>query len=59
MNLENMYGSEDSLMKVFERALKFNEPIKVFQQLANIYKRTEKIEVRHLLSFLKLSWIFF
>ncbi|XP_072042808.1 LOW QUALITY PROTEIN: protein RRP5 homolog [Amphiura filiformis] len=44
MNLENMYGTEESLMQVFERALKFNEPIKVFQQLVNIYVRTEKIE---------------
>ncbi len=46
MNLENMYGTEESLMQVFERALQFNEPIKVFQQLVGIYVRTEKLEVR-------------
>lgn len=46
MNLENLYGTQESLVKVFERALQQNEPKKVFFQLISIYTRTDKIEVR-------------
>lgn len=46
MNLENMYGTEESLKKVFERALQFCEPMPVYQQLADIYTKSEKIKVR-------------
>nr|XP_033796509.1 protein RRP5 homolog isoform X2 [Geotrypetes seraphini] len=42
LNLENMYGTEDTLMKVFERAVQYSEPLKVFQQLADIYNQSEK-----------------
>ncbi|XP_042312708.1 protein RRP5 homolog isoform X1 [Sceloporus undulatus] len=42
LNLENMYGTEEALMKVFERAIQYNEPLKVFQQLADIYTGSEK-----------------
>lgn len=46
LNLENMYGTEESLKKVFERALQFCEPMPVYQQLANIYAKSEKIKVQ-------------
>lgn len=46
MNLENLYGTQESLVKVFERALQQNEPRKVFFQLIGIYSRTDKLEVR-------------
>ncbi|XP_030058666.1 protein RRP5 homolog [Microcaecilia unicolor] len=42
LNLENMYGTEDTLMKVFERAVQYSEPLKVFQQLTDIYTQSEK-----------------
>ncbi|XP_066475340.1 protein RRP5 homolog [Tiliqua scincoides] len=42
LNLENMYGTEEALMKVFERAIQYNEPLKVFQQLADTYVASEK-----------------
>ncbi|XP_010009634.1 PREDICTED: protein RRP5 homolog [Nestor notabilis] len=42
LNLENMYGSEETLMKVFERAVQYNEPLKVFQHLCDIYANSEK-----------------
>ncbi|KAM8878573.1 protein RRP5 homolog isoform 2-T2 [Spinachia spinachia] len=42
LNLENMYGSEESLKKVFERALQFCEPMPVYQQLADIYAKSNK-----------------
>ncbi|KAJ3614113.1 hypothetical protein NHX12_017689 [Muraenolepis orangiensis] len=44
MNLENMYGTEESLNKVFERAQQFCEPMPVFQHLADIYTRSNKIK---------------
>lgn len=45
MNLENLYGTEESLVKVFQRALQQNEPKKIFFQLIGIYTRTDKMEV--------------
>ncbi|XP_067858073.1 protein RRP5 homolog [Heptranchias perlo] len=42
LNLENLYGTEESLMKVFERAVQYCEPLKVFQQLASVYTKSEK-----------------
>lgn len=46
LNLENMYGSQESLTKVFERAVQYNEPLKVFLHLADIYTKSEKFQVR-------------
>lgn len=45
LNLENMYGSQESLTKVFERAVQYNEPLKVFLHLADIYTKSEKFKV--------------
>ncbi|MXQ89190.1 hypothetical protein E5288_WYG015052 [Bos mutus] len=44
LNLENMYGSQESLTKVFERAVQYNEPLKVFLHLADIYTKSEKFQ---------------
>ncbi|XP_069397610.1 protein RRP5 homolog isoform X3 [Delphinus delphis] len=44
LNLENMYGSHGSLTKVFERAVQYNEPLKVFLHLADIYTKSEKFQ---------------
>lgn len=44
LNLENMYGTPDSLQKVFERAIQYCEPLLVYQQLADIYAKSEKIK---------------
>ncbi|KAM9817961.1 protein RRP5 homolog isoform 2-T5 [Syngnathus typhle] len=44
LNLENLYGTQDSLKKVFERALQFCEPMPVYQQLADIYTKSDKIK---------------
>uniref|UniRef100_A0A8I3WEE9 Protein RRP5 homolog n=1 Tax=Callithrix jacchus TaxID=9483 RepID=A0A8I3WEE9_CALJA len=44
LNLENMYGSQESLTKVFERAVQYNEPLKVFLHLADIYAKSEKFQ---------------
>ncbi|KAJ8001870.1 hypothetical protein DPEC_G00173890 [Dallia pectoralis] len=42
LNLENLYGTEESLHKVFERALQYCEPMPVYQQLADIYAKSQK-----------------
>ncbi|KAK3510814.1 hypothetical protein QTP70_022728 [Hemibagrus guttatus] len=44
LNLENMYGTEESLQKVFERAIQYCEPMPVYQQLADIYTKSNKIK---------------
>ncbi|XP_069467805.1 protein RRP5 homolog [Ambystoma mexicanum] len=44
LNLENLYGTEETLMKVFERAVQYNEPLKVFMQLADVYAKSEKFK---------------
>ncbi|XP_006831373.1 PREDICTED: protein RRP5 homolog [Chrysochloris asiatica] len=44
LNLENMFGSQESLTKVFERAVQYNEPLKVFLHLADIYTKSEKFQ---------------
>ncbi|KAF4075156.1 hypothetical protein AMELA_G00231350 [Ameiurus melas] len=44
LNLENMYGTEESLQKVFERAIQYCEPMPVYQQLADIYAKSNKIK---------------
>lgn len=45
MNLENMYGTEESLKEVFDRAVKHNEPLDVYHQLIKIYDNSDKYEV--------------
>lgn len=45
LNLEIMYGTPAQLQKVLERAVQQNEPLKVYQQLVNIYVRSGKLEV--------------
>ncbi|KAG9262427.1 hypothetical protein AMEX_G24199 [Astyanax mexicanus] len=44
LNLENMYGTEESLQKVFERAVQYCEPMPVYQQLADIYAKSNKMK---------------
>ncbi|XP_030586460.1 protein RRP5 homolog isoform X2 [Archocentrus centrarchus] len=44
LNLENMYGTEESLKKVSERAVQFCEPMLVYQKLADIYAKSNKIK---------------
>lgn len=48
LNLENLYGSEESLRAAFDRALQFCEPLPVYQQLADIYAQSRKHKVSRL-----------
>ena len=47
LNLENLYGSADSLAAVLQRALQANDPRPVYRQLISIYTRSDKTQVRH------------
>ncbi|KAJ3065320.1 Protein RRP5 [Podochytrium sp. JEL0797] len=44
LNLENTYGDRESLIKLFERAVSYNEPKAMYLNLANIYERSEDYE---------------
>ena len=45
LNLENLYGSQESLMAVFQAALQQNDPLEVSRRLATIYQDSDKMEV--------------
>lgn len=45
LNLENLYGSQESLVKVFQNALRQNDPLEVFRRLAAIYQESNKMAV--------------
>ncbi|KAG6645619.1 hypothetical protein CIPAW_08G134600 [Carya illinoinensis] len=44
INLENKYGNppQEAVMKVFQRALQYNDPEKVYLALLGMYERTEQ-----------------
>ncbi|XP_006815336.1 protein RRP5 homolog [Saccoglossus kowalevskii] len=44
LNLENLYGTNETLVKLFERALQMCDPLKVFRSMINIYTKTQKLE---------------
>ncbi|KAI9206531.1 uncharacterized protein BJ171DRAFT_422163 [Polychytrium aggregatum] len=45
MNLENSYGTNESLQQVFTRAVAHNDPKTVYIHLVKIYERTQKSEL--------------
>ena len=49
LNLENLYGTQASLDELLQRAIQYNEPIKIFNHLAQVYISTEKHEQAELL----------
>ena len=44
LNLENMYGTQDKLDEVFQRATQNCETLKIYQHLVEIYARSNKID---------------
>ncbi|KAM4032061.1 protein RRP5 homolog [Anomaloglossus baeobatrachus] len=44
LNMENTFGTEETLQKVFERAIQYNDPLKAFQHLVDIYLKSEKLK---------------
>ncbi|KAK3822890.1 MAG: hypothetical protein J3Q66DRAFT_424329 [Benniella sp.] len=45
MNLENTFGSAETLEEVFKKAVQMCEPKKIYLQLVKIYERSNKIEL--------------
>lgn len=45
LNLENMYGSKESLNNVLNRAVQQNDATSVYLQMINIYCKSDKTEV--------------
>lgn len=44
LNLENNFGTDETLQDVFKRALVYCDPLKIYLQLVKIYERSEKEE---------------
>ncbi|TPX48803.1 hypothetical protein SeLEV6574_g01820, partial [Synchytrium endobioticum] len=45
LNLENKFGTQESLNKVFERGVAYNDPKTMYLQMARVYERTDKVEL--------------
>lgn len=44
LNLENLYGSQESLDGAFREAVKLNDPLKIHLHLAKIYASSHKTD---------------
>lgn len=44
LNLESMYGTQESLQQIFTKALDVNEPIKIYRQMIKIYIESENTQ---------------
>lgn len=42
LNLENLYGTQETMQNVFERAVQLNEPLKVYNVVVRIYLNSNK-----------------
>lgn len=47
LNLENLYGTQETLMKTFQDALKNNEQLPLYYKLAGMYQLTDKMDVSY------------
>ncbi len=45
LNLENMYGTAESVRAVLARAVQHNDPVAINMQMVNIYVTSGKTEV--------------
>lgn len=46
LNLENTYGTDDTLEEVFKRACQYNDPQEIYERMISIYIQSGKNEVR-------------
>lgn len=44
LNLENTFGSESTLKTIFEKAVNYNEPKRVYLQMSKIYEKSGKLQ---------------
>ena len=49
LNLENSYGTKDSLETLFQEAIKANEPKKIYMKMVELYIKNDKNEVSYLI----------
>ncbi|XP_071987185.1 protein RRP5 homolog isoform X4 [Engystomops pustulosus] len=49
LKLENVFGTEETLQKCFERAIQYNDPLKAFQHMVDIYIASHKFKEADLL----------
>jgi rRNA biogenesis protein RRP5 len=54
-NLENEYGSDDTMEDTFRRACQYNDPQELHERLTSIYIQTRKHVVSHFQSFYSLD----
>jgi rRNA biogenesis protein RRP5 len=59
LNLENVYGTEDSLEATFQDAIRHNDSKTIYLRLASILDQAEKHEVCHFHMYLRFSNQFF
>ena len=45
LNLEKIYGTKESLMQVFERAVMYNDPKQVYVKMVEIHRKAEDLEM--------------
>ncbi|GAB6031444.1 hypothetical protein CHUAL_009216 [Chamberlinius hualienensis] len=45
LNIENHFGTQESMQKVLRRALQYNEPFKVYENVVNIYIDSKKYDL--------------
>ena len=46
LNLENMFGTPESLTSIFQQALQHNDPERVYWKMIGIYTKSGKTDVR-------------
>ncbi|CAG2171069.1 unnamed protein product, partial [Oppiella nova] len=49
LNLEHLYGTQQTLDEVFAKAVQFNEPVVIYSHLADTYAKAGKLEESELL----------
>ena len=59
LNLENSYGSQESLLEVFNKSIQYNDQKTMHLKLAEIYERSDNIEVLNIFLIFLLLFIFF
>ncbi|GAM17801.1 hypothetical protein SAMD00019534_009760 [Acytostelium subglobosum LB1] len=45
LNLENMYGTKDTLLKLFQRAIQYQDPKSMYFSIVNILEQTQKFDL--------------
>ena len=55
MNLECLYGSDETVQNIFNEAVRRNDPKKIYLKMAEIYAKNDKPEVVKIFLSLRLK----